>query len=56
MADKEIRIVHRWPDGRELTPQELDDRRQALAQATIRGWARSKGYTVAYERQKAAGE
>ena len=53
MADKNW-IVHRWPDGRELTPQELDDRRQAYSDDP--GWARSKGYTVAYERQKAAGE
>ena len=51
-----IQVVHRWPDGRELTPMELAERRQALAQAMIREWAAAQGYTVGYEQQAAAGE
>ena len=55
---QEIRVIHRWEDGRELTQAELAERRQALAMAMADEWARAKGYkmTVAHSLDAAAGE
>lgn len=47
-----IHVVHRWADsGRELTVEELEERRQALAWAFIQAWAQVNGYTVSFEQQ-----
>ena len=55
---QEIRVIHRWDDGPELTEAELAERRQALAIAMADEWARAKGYkmTVAQSLDAAAGE
>lgn len=51
-----IKVVHKWPDGRELTPEELEERRRAMAWATITEWAKANGYTVSFDQETAAGE
>ncbi len=55
---QEIRVIHRWDDGPELTEAELAERRQALAITMADEWARAKGYqmTVTQSLDAAAGE
>jgi hypothetical protein len=56
--DRQIRVVHRWEDGCELTPRELAERREAFSLALAEEWGRARGYkmTVAKRLEAAAGE
>ena len=56
--ERPITVVHRWEDGRELTPRELAERREAFSLALAEEWGRARGYkmTVAKRLEAAAGE
>ncbi len=56
--ERRIKVVHRWEDGRELTPHELSERREAYSLALAEEWGRAKGYKMIVTKrlEAAAGE
>ena len=56
--ERPITVVHRWEDGKELTPQELAGRRAAFGLALAEEWGRAKGYKMIVTKrlEAAAGE
>ena len=56
--ERRIKVVHRWEDGRELTPHELSERREEYSLALAEEWGRAKGYKMIVTKrlEAAAGE
>ena len=56
--ERPIKVVHKWEDGRELTPHELAERLESYSLALAEEWGKAKGYrmTVIKRLEAAAGE